>query len=325
MEVNRFNRALLEAVPALPGVRSAAIVTNHPLDRGFTNSFRIEGRPYDPEQGEITTRLVTAGYFETVGLPLVRGRLPRPFDGPGDPHVIVLNRKAAERYFPEGTAIGSRIGFWGSSREVVGIVENERMHGLAEEVPPALYVNLLQTPPAVTQITLLVATEVPPLHLADAVRRTIWSLDPDLAVFNVEETLADAVARERFASVVLMVFATAAVLLAVIGVHGVLAYLVAVRGREVGVRMALGATRGDVVREIVGEAARMGGIGIAAGVLAALAASRFLHGLLYEVGPTAPAVYLGVAAGLGLAALVATVLPAWRAASISPAQSLRGQ
>jgi predicted permease len=309
-------------------VRSATIVTNHPLDRGFTNSFRIEGQEYDPEQGEITTRLVTPEYFETVGLRLVSGRLPHPSEGPDDPPLIVLNRKAVDRYFPEGGAIGSRISFWGQAREVVGIVENEHMHGLSEDVPPALYVNLLQTPPVASKITLMVRTEVPPLSLVDAVRRTVWSLDRDLAVFNVstmEATLADASARERFASVVLIVFAGVAVFLSVLGVHGVLAYLVAQRMGEVGVRMALGATRGNVIRAVMGQGAWMAGLGIGAGVAGSLAVSGLLRGILFGVAPTAPLAYLGAALGLGSVALLATLLPAWRAASVSPARSLRSE
>jgi putative ABC transport system permease protein len=315
-------------VEALPGVRSGAIVTNHPLDRGFTNSFLIEGEEYDPEQGEITTRLVTPGYFETVGLRLVEGRLPRASDGPGDPHVIVLNRKAAERYFPHGGAIGSRLSFWGQYREVIGIVDNERMHGLVEEVPPALYVNLLQTPPVASKITLMVSTEIPPLDMVDGVRGTIWAMDRDLAVFNVstmDDTLADASARERFASVILFIFACVAVFLALLGVHGILSYLLAQRRHEVGVRMALGATRGDVVRGIVGQGARMALPGLAGGLLGAVLLSGFLRGILFGVSPTAPRVYAVVGAGLALVSLAATIIPSWRAASVSPADSLRGE
>jgi predicted permease len=327
-EVNGFNRSLIARVSALPGVRAAAVVTNHPLDRGFTNSFQIEGRPRDAEQGEITTRLVTPGYFETVGLALLEGRLPSPSEGPSDPHLIVINRTAADRYFRDGGAIGSRVGFWGQYREIVGIVADEHMHGLAEPVPPALYVNLLQTPPVATKITLMVRTEVPPLDLAEGVRRTVWSLDRDLAVFNVatmDGTLADASARERFASLVLVVFAGVAVFLAVLGVHGVLAYLVAQRGHEVGVRMALGATRRQVIAVVVRQGASMAALGVAIGVVAALAVSGVLRGLLFGVSATAPWAYAAVAVGLGLTALVGTALPALGAASIDPVASLRGE
>lgn len=326
-ELHAFNRAVVENAEALPGVRAASVVTNHPLDPGFTNSFRIEGRPYDPEQGEITTRLVTAGYFETVGLELLEGRLPHRSDGASDPHVIVLNRKAVERYFPEGGALGSRVGFWGQLREVVGIVENERMHGLAEEVPPALYVNLLQSPPVATNVTLLVRTEGPPLDAASAVRRVIAALDPELAIARVstmDDTLAEATARERFASRVFALFAFVALVLSVLGVHGVLAYMVAQRGHEVGVRMALGATRQRVVRDVVEEGLSMAAPGVVLGVLGALALSRLLQGLLFGVSPTAPWAYAVAAVVLFAVAAMASAAPAMRAASIQPSSALRG-
>ncbi len=326
-EVHGFNRTLIERVTALPGARSAAVVTNHPLDPGFTNSFDIEGRSYDPGDGEITTRLVTPAYFETVGLRLLEGRLPSPADGPADPPTILVNREAVRRFYPGSGALGSRIRIWGQYREVIGVVENERVHGLAEDVPPALYVNLLQSPPVTTKITLMVRTEVPPLDLADAVRRTIWSVDPALAVFNVatmDDTLAEATARERFASLVLLVFAGVAVFLSVLGVHGVLAYLVAQRAHEIGVRMALGATRLDVVGGVVRQGAGVAAMGISGGVIAALAASGVLEGLLFGVSATAPWAYGAVALGLGVVALAATAVPAWRAASIDAAASVRG-
>lgn len=326
-EVHGFNRSIIETVTALPGVRSAAVVTNHPLDPGFTNSFVIEGRPYDPDAGEITTRLVTPAYFETVGLRLLEGRLPSPADGPGDPHTLLVNHEAVRRFFPEGGAVGGRVRIWGQYREVIGVVDDERVHGLAAGAPPALYVNLLQSPPVATKITLMVRTEGPPLDQADAVRRAIWAVDPALAIFNtatMEDTLADATARERFASLILIVFAGVAVFLSVLGVHGVLAYLVAQRGHEIGVRMALGATRLDVVGGVVRQGAGVAAMGISGGVIAALAASRVLEGLLFGVSATAPWAYGAVALGLGVVALAATAVPAWRAASIDAAASVRG-
>lgn len=326
-ELHAFNRSLIEETEALPGVRRAAVVTNHPLDRGFTNSFQIEGVPYDPEQGEITTRLVTAGYFETVGLRLLEGRVFDPAEGPADAHVIVLNRKAVERYFPEGGALGSRIRFWGQYREVVGIVEDERMHGLTEEVPPALYVNLLQSPPVAANVTLLARTEAAPLEMATAVRRVLSSIDPELAVAGVstmEDTLADATARERFTSLVFAVFAFVALVLAVLGVHGVLAYLVAQRGYEVGVRMALGATRSGVMKGVVREGVGMAAPGVVVGVVGALALSRLLQGILFGVSATAPWAYAAAALLLLGVAAVASGIPALRAASIPPSSALRG-
>lgn len=317
-----------DAVEAVPGVGSAAIVLNHPLDRGFTNSFQVEGRPYDPTQGEMTTRLVTPSYFSTVGLELIEGRVLSDTDRVGEPGVIVLNREAATRYFPEGDAVGSRIGFWGSFREVVGVVANERLHGLTADAPPAMYVSMYQAPPRGGRITLMARTDVPPLSVADGIRSAVHDVDPEVPVFNVasmEGTLAEAMGRERFASTVLVIFAGVAVFLAVLGVHGVLAYLVAQRGHEVGVRMALGATRGDVVGLVLRQGATMTIVGIIAGCLVFLAAAGLLQALLYGVSVTSPGLYVGVALGLGAAAMAGSALPAVRAASIDPVKSLRAE
>lgn len=327
-EIHGFMRSLEAEVAALAGVRSAAIAMNHPLERGFTNSFRIDGRPYDPSQGEMTTRLVTPTYFETAGLEVVDGRALEPVDRVGAPDVILLNREAAQRYFPEGGAIGSRIAFWGPMfREVVGIVENERIHGLTADPPAAMYVSMFQAPPTGGKITLMVRSDVPPLSLVEGVRNAMRVVDPDVPIFNVatmEDTFADAMARERFASSVLAVFAGVAIFLAVLGVHGVLAYLVAQRGHEVGVRMALGATRRDVVRLVVRQGVSMTLIGIIGGLAVAVAVSGAIQGLLFGVSATAPGTYVAVATILGVVALAATALPAHRAASIDPVASLRG-
>jgi putative ABC transport system permease protein len=326
--VHQFTTDLLASVEAIPGTQSAAIVLNHPLDAGFTNSFVIEGQAYDPSQGEITARLVTPRYFETAGVELVDGRLLDDGDRVGAPDAIVLNEAAAARYFPDGSALGSRLRFWGPDfREIVGIVRNERMHGLTTEVPPAMYISLFQAPSRGGKMTLMARTQVPPLSIVDGVREAMRGVDPNIPIFNVstmEATVFDAIARERFASRVLTIFAGVALFLAVLGVHGVLAYLVAQRGHEVGVRMALGATQRDVVRMVVRQGASMTVLGIMAGLIAALAVSGLLRGMLYGVTATSPLAYVGVGLTMVVVALAATVLPARRAAAIDPVSSLRG-
>ncbi|NNF13015.1 MAG: ABC transporter permease [Gemmatimonadetes bacterium] len=327
-EINGLIVGVEEAVEAVPGVRSVSVVLNHPLDRGFTNSFQVEGRAYDPTQGEMTTRMVTPSYFSTVGLALLEGRTLSDTDRVGEPGVIVLNREAATRYFPEGDAVGSRIGFWGQFREVVGVVANERVHGLTADPPPAMYISMYQAPPRGGRITLMARTEVPPLSVADGLRAAVHTVDSEVPVFNIttmEETLAEAMGRERFATTVLVVFAGVAVFLAILGVHGVLAYLVAQRGHEVGVRMALGATRSDVVRLVLRQGATMTVVGIVAGCLVFMAAAGLLQTLLYGVSVTSPVMYLGVALTLGVAAMAGSALPAMRAASIDPVKSLRSE
>lgn len=328
-EIQSFIVDAEAAVESVPGVASAAMVLNHPLDRGFTNSFSIEGRPYDPTQGEMTTRLVSPAYFGTVGLEVLEGRPLSDADRVGAPDVIVLNEAAATRYFPAGAAVGSRISFWGPTyREVVGVVANERVHGLTADPPPAMYVSMYQAPPRGGQMTLMARTEVPPLSVVEVVREAVHSVDAQVPVFNaqtMEATLAEAMGRERFASTVLIVFAGVAVFLAVLGVHGVLAYLVSQRGHEVGVRMALGATPRDVVRMVLRQGAGMALVGVVTGCLVFLAGAGVLQSLLYGVSATAPVVYVGVGSALGLVAMLGSALPAMRAASIDPVQSLRSE
>jgi putative ABC transport system permease protein len=191
-----------------------------------------------------------------------------------------------------------------------------------------MYVSMYQSPPRGGKITLMVRAVVPPLTLVDGVREAMRAVDPTVPIFNVatmEETVADAMSRERFASMVLAVFAGVAVFLAILGVHGLLAYLVAQRGHEVGVRMALGATRRDVVRMVVGQGVAMTLLGIAGGIVAAIAVSGLLQRLLFGVSATSPGAYLGVAVTLGLVAMSATAVPALRAASIDPVGSLRSE
>lgn len=326
-EIQGFMGDLIAEAEAVPGVSRTAVVVNHPLQAGFTNSFRIEGQAYDPTQGEMTTRLITPGYFETAGLTLEQGRLLDEGDRVGSPDAILINREAADRYFPDGDALGGRIGIWGPGfREIVGIVANERVHGLTAAPPPAMYISMFQSPPLGGRMTLMARTDVPPLSVADGLREAMRNVDPGVPVFNVttmEATLADAMARERFASTVLSVFAAVALFLAVLGVYGALAYLVAQRGHEVGVRMALGATRNDVIRLVVRQGVAMTVLGVGVGLAGAAALSGLIQDLLFGVSATSPGSYVLVGFLLSAVAMAASVLPAHRAASIDPADSLR--
>ncbi len=325
-EVHAFNGALTERARGLPGVQAAAIVSQHSLDPGFTNSFFVVGREDEAaDWGELVTRLVGPGYFATTGLGVVEGR---PFDEGDDaeaPLVALVNRATVERYFPDHPVIGSQIRFWGMTREIVGIVEDEKMYGLTSDTPPAVYASMKQAPQP-GRATLMVRTTGDPLSLADPIRAAVAELDADIPVYNIatmEQTLADSLARERFTSLLLAVFAGVGLLIALIGVHGVLSYVVAQRGHEVGVRMALGASRGEVRRMVVSQGMGLAVAGIALGVAAAVGVSRLLGGLLYGVSPTEPLTYGAVAGVLAIAALVASSLPAHRATRIDPVEALR--
>ncbi len=328
-ERRNFYSSLLERVRALPGVRAATLASQHPLQAGFTNSFGIVGIPYDSGQGEITIRLVSPTYFDTVGATLLHGRLMDATDDARSEPVAIINEAARQRYFAQLEPLEHALELpWaGIPRRVIGVIENERTLGLDRAAPPAMYVNLLQAP-AFGVVTLMVHTDADPLDMAAPVRTSIWSLDPDLAVYNIDtmtSTLAAAMARERFASTILGIFSLIALFLAALGVYGVLSYLVSQRRHEVGVRMALGASSADVLRMVVGQSGWMIGSGLAIGLLLAVGASRWITTLLFEVSPTEPSTYLAVVICLLLAAAVASVLPARRAAAIDPAVSLRGE
>jgi putative ABC transport system permease protein len=271
--------------------------------------------------------MVTPGYFDVARVELVEGRLLTEADDHEAPGVVVLNRAAAQRYFPDGDALGQRIGFWGLGfREIVGIIADERVHGLRAAPPPAFYTNLLQTPPAGGDLTLMVRTEGQPLEWAGPVRAALAAVDPQLAVFDVtsmDATLARAQQRERFVASLIAVFALMAVVLASTGVYGVLSHFVARRRREMGIRLALGAEPRRLRRMILGQGLWIAGLGVVAGLVLARLGVSVLQGLLFGVegGDVLP--YAGAAALLLAVALLASDFPARRAATVAPADSLR--
>jgi putative ABC transport system permease protein len=328
--VQQFHRSLLDRVRELSGVRSAALTSNHPLDAGFTNSFVIVGREAEAkDQGELKTRLVSDGYFETAGVRLEAGRFFDDRDRIDSPTVLVLNAAAVTRYFPDQSSsevLGQKLRFWGAEREIVGVVGSERMHGLGEPAPPAMYVPMAQTPAGA--VTLMVKTSVPAEELIAPVRTVILDLDPELAAYDIatmEETIALSLSKERFTSSLLALFSALAVLLAGVGVHGVLSYLVARRRVDIGLRMALGARRVDVASQVAREAFWMSAAGVLAGSLLAYFGARFLSSELFGVDGRDPRIYAAVAASLLIVAVAASFSPARRAASVDPLRALRSE
>ena len=328
-EMHAFTRGLLQKVQQLPGVQSAAVAGNHPLDPGSTNSFRIFGREAEmATQPEISVRRVTAGYFQTMGVPLVRGRLLADSDTTSAAAVIVINEEAARRFFANDEPLGKRIGFWGAARTIVGIVGNERFQGLSEAPPIALYAPLDQAPSANGANALLVKTAGDPAALSGAVRRAIAEQDPALAVFGLEpfvETMSRSVSERRFTMLVLGLLAAVALLLAAIGVHGVLSYTVTERRREIGIRLALGAQPSGVLRMVVAHGMTLALVGAGLGVGAALLLTRLMGSLLFNVRPTDPATFGVVAGAVVLVAFTASFLPARRATRVDPVSALRSE
>ena len=326
VEIHAFTNRLLQRASQLPGVDAVAVSGTHPLDPGFTNSFQVVGREAESENWpELSIRSVTPGYFRVTGLSLARGRLLGDADATTATPVLVINQAAAERFFEGREPLGARIRFWGVTWTIVGVVGNEKFHGVTEADPIAAYAPLAQAPTRGTGV-LLVRAAGDPAALEGAIGAVVREVDPALAVFGVEpldDTLLRSVGQRRFAMILLTLFAGLALVLAVIGVHGVLSYGVTERRRELGIRVALGAAGRQITWLVMREGLMVASIGIAVGLAGALAASRALSSLLFGVGATDATTYVAVAAVLAGVALTATLLPARRAAQIDPAQLLR--
>jgi len=316
---------VLERVSRLPGVEAAGIAANHPLDTGYTQGFRVVGREAEGENWpEISVRHVTPGYFKALRVPLVRGRFIEARDTVTAPPVVMLNQATVDRFFPGQDPIGHQIAFWGTRWTVVGIVANERFHGVANAAPIAAYAPLAQT--RLGTLALVVKTTGEPESMASTVRSVIREIDPQLAVFGIEpleETLANTLGEPRFMMQLLVLFAVLAAVLAAVGVHGVLTYVVAQRTREIGVRVTLGATAGGVTRLVVGQGLRLVLIGLAGGLAMTLVLTRGLAGLLFGVSALDPATLVTVVGVFGLVAAVSIWLPARRAVRLDPLVALR--
>jgi predicted permease len=324
-EVRRFQAEVLQRLEKVPGVTGVTIAGNHPLDGGFTSSISVVGREAEAaDWPEPAIRRVDEGYVGTLGVPLVSGRPFTRSDDQSAPPVLLINQEARRRFFDGRDPLGQQIFLWGAARTVVGVVGDERFHGQASAAPPAIYMPTGQAP--VTGGSILVRTAGNPLDLAPALRRVVREIDAGLPLFGVEpleRTLVNSNAQRRFTMLVLGAFAGLALVLAILGVHGVLSYTVAQRSRELGIRMALGADRRQVRSLVLGEGAVLAGLGLLLGTLGALGLSGVLRTMLYGVGRADPGTLAAVAAVLGGVALLASWAPARRAAGTDPAVVLK--
>ncbi len=325
-----FFERLRERLAARPGVTGVAVASPLPLMHSSSaSSFAVEGRSYEyGENPSIRWSKVTAGYFELMGVPLRAGRTFEERDGPGAPGVIVVDTLTAERQWPGEDAVGQRIRLsWQEEDEwmtVVGVVAPVHHLDLDEPPQPHVYFPLAQLPAGGGHVG--VATRGEPLELADAVREEVAALDPNLPVGDVasmEEQRHGGLEEYWYPMLLLGLFAALALALAALGIYGVMSYAVAQRTREIGVRMALGAAREQVVRMVLGEGARVVAAGAAAGLVAGLALARVMAGLLYEVAPGDPVSLTVVTLVLATVAFTACLLPARRAASVDPMEALR--
>jgi putative ABC transport system permease protein len=324
-DAQRFNETLLARVAALPSVESVGIAGEHPLAAGFTNSFSIVGRESEAaEWPEISTRRTTPGYFRTMSVPLVRGRLFTDSDTSTVAPVVLINEETVRRFFPHQDPIGHRMAFWGQQRTIIGIVGNERIHGLRQLPPISVYLPMAQAiaPGGV----LLVRTSSSAEHVRSSVAATLREIEPGAAVFGVEPlegTIARSVGEERFTTQLIGAFGVLALTLAIIGVHSVQSYLVAQRTREIGIRLALGATSDGVTQMVLRQGAKTSAAGLGVGLILALVSTRALSGLLFGVTAVDVETFAVVTLLLGLVALLATWLPARRASRVDPIVALR--
>jgi putative ABC transport system permease protein len=332
-----FMDQLMPRLHAIPGVTSAGAVLALPLtDRSFVISFQIGGRPPMPpaQQPSIQTRVATTEYFQTMGIPLKRGRLFSADDRAGTPPVVLLTESAVREYFPNEEPLGKKITLgWGhgpgtprAGGEVVGIVGDIKEEGLQEPNPPQIYLPYQQWP--VQSMAVVLRTAVPPASISQAARRAVHDVDPNLPVSQVrtlEQIVSRSISQPRFYMTLLAAFAALALVLAAIGIFGVLSYAVAQRTREIGIRMALGAQESTVVRLVVREAMLLAAAGVTLGLIAAFFVSHSLEAFLFQTRPTDPLTFAGVATLLAVVALTASYIPARRATQVDPLTALRSE
>ncbi|MEA2695270.1 MAG: hypothetical protein QOJ16_4657 [Acidobacteriota bacterium] len=326
-----FLSELARRVEALPGVRSAAFGDSLPLARAMRmlRGLRIENRPpKDPrEQPEVMLSAVSPGYFKTLGIGLLRGRAFDARDAKPAPPVAVVNRTLAHSFWGDEDPVGKRIRFGPPSQPwvtVVGVTADIHREDLATAPKAELYLPFLQQPSPFG--FLAVRTQGDPAALTAAVRREVRALDADLPIFDVStltQRLAASVAARRFGLLLLGAFAALALALAAVGLSGVIAYAVSERTREIGIRMALGADRGDVLSMVVGKGLAMAAAGVVVGLPVAFGLSRFLASALYGIAPSDPVTYLMIPVILLTAALLAAYVPARRATRVDPVVALR--
>ncbi len=325
-----FGDAVATRLNALPGVESASLTSLIPLAGSDEIwGFWVEGHALTggQEDGSALFYRVGPGYLETMGIPLVAGRDIAPGDREDTPPVAVISASLAEQHFAGENPIGKHIKFGRDDDEplvqVVGVAGDVQHYTLGRTSVPQVYVPFTQRPTG--NVNFVIATSVPPSSLVPAVRETVSEVDPDQPVVGIEPAeamIASTISMPRFRTILMTAFGLTALLLAVVGLYGVLAYAVSQRTREIGVRMALGASRGSVLGLVFRQGAPLVGIGLVAGIVGALALTRILESMLFGVGTHDPVVFVAVPLVLASVAAVAMLVPARRASRVDPMRTL---
>jgi predicted permease len=331
-----FHREVVRRVSAIPGVQAAAVGNSTSLPMGgqhFQSSFTIEGRAADNEHApvaEITS--VSPSYFDLLRTPLIAGRVFTDADDSKAQLVLVVNQTLARQYWPNGEAVGQHIQFAGRNRDgkpapwvaIIGVVADTKSDGLDAATEPRVFRSLYQAP--TYDAVVYVRTAVDPGTIGDTVRQQVQSVDPTIPVFAVhtmDEVVAKYMQQRRFALQLLGLFAGVALLLASIGIYGVMAYTFSRRTNEIGIRMAMGAQRLDILKIALAEGALTVIFGLAAGFVGSLLLTRFLQTMLFDVKPADPATFLAISALLAAVAMLACFVPARRASRVDPLRALR--
>ena len=325
-EQNAFVNQALERIGALPGVKSAAATINLPLAGTWGMSYSVVGHQNAPQQIADNAN-VTPRYFQTMGIPVLQGRDFSEHDTTDGHEVIIISEALARKHFANENPIGQMINA-GRKREVIGVVADLKPRGLELESKPQIYLAYAQKPTSAPFLTFTIRTEPAPLSVAAAVQKEIESLDKNLAVANVrtmDQIVSTSLEQRRLTMELFGGFAVIAVLLAAIGVYGVVSYSVTQRTHELGIRVALGARWLDVLRLVLQQGIVLALIGVAIGVGAALALTRLLSSLLFQVGTTDVATFVSVAVGLVVVVLLACYVPARRATKVDPLVALRSE
>ena len=337
-QVASFFNQLQDNVRRLPGVKSVAVANGLPLGGANHPVFFIEGRPLPPNgQAPGAIRYtVSPGYFETMGIQLLKGRGFSAQDTPTTPLVMIIDEALAQQHFQNEDPIGKRIAQSSNftpTYEIVGVVSHVEQYNLDAQAirTPQFYLSFNQIPPerlpgSTRRINVLTRTDVEPSSVTSAVRGEIAALNKTQPVFNVrtmEEIVSQSVAPRRFSMLLLSVFAIVALILASIGIYGMMSYAVAQRTREIGLRMTLGAQRGNVLRLVIGQGMKLVIVGVVLGLVAAIALTRTMKSLLFGVSATDPETFIGIALLLTIVALLACWIPARKATKVDPIVALR--
>jgi putative ABC transport system permease protein len=320
-----FFQSLIRRLGSLPGVTAAGAVSDLPLSGAESISMvQVDGFP-NRKQQDAEARSITPDYFRAMGIPLVAGRFFSDDDIASGAHVAIVNQRFAQIYFANRNPIGGRISGDGQHwNSVVGVVADVRHTNLEETPQPQIYNPNYEFGSAY----IAVRSTLPAATVANEVRPAVRALDPDVAVANIRtmgELESEAIARRRFQTTLLTVFAGVALLLALAGIYGLMSYSVSRREREVGIRMALGAQRADVMLMVIKNAAGLMFLGVAAGLGCAWFAARAMRAFLFEVGDHDPATLVIVCLLLAVCGLIAALVPARRAASVDPMRALRAE